>query len=57
MSTLTLLVVLLLVLVGLIVFVGLAYLVHHHPAWAEPLVVALGGVTLMGMAIGLIITR
>ncbi|MDQ1051976.1 hypothetical protein [Streptomyces sp. V4I2] len=56
-STLALLVVLLLALVGLIVFAGLALLVHRHPAWAQPLVVALGGVTLMAMAVGLITTR
>ncbi|MEU6258646.1 hypothetical protein [Streptomyces sp. NPDC047043] len=57
MSTLAILVGLLLVLVGFIIFAGLAFLVHRHPAWAEPVVVALGGVTLMGMVIGLVITR
>ena len=44
MSTIAMLVVLLLVLVGVIVFGGLAYLSHRHPPCREPLLVGLTGV-------------
>ncbi|MFF0205851.1 hypothetical protein [Streptomyces sp. NPDC005017] len=57
MSTLALLVVLLLVVVGLMGFAGLALLVHRHPSWAEPVVVAFAGVTLLCAAASVIITR
>ncbi|MGW7410300.1 hypothetical protein ACWGI9_42665 [Streptomyces sp. NPDC054833] len=43
MSALALLVVLLLVLVGLVLVVGLGYVVHRRPALAAPLTVALAG--------------
>lgn len=47
MSTLALLVMLLLILAGLIVIGGLAYVVHRRPALAQPLTVALAGATVL----------
>ncbi|MEV0774546.1 hypothetical protein [Streptomyces sp. NPDC050428] len=38
---------LLTVAVLLLVFFGLAYLTHRHPSLGTPLIVAMGGVTLM----------
>ncbi|MFE9333195.1 hypothetical protein [Streptomyces sp. NPDC006925] len=57
MSTLVLLVGLLLVLVGLMLFGGLAYLAHCHPTWAVPIGVGLTGLTLMTAAVTVITTR
>ncbi|WP_186319384.1 hypothetical protein [Streptomyces sp. SAJ15] len=51
MTTLTLLVILLLVLVGGIVFGSLVYLAHRHPDWTQPLIVGLTG---MGLLIALV---
>jgi len=53
-STLALLVVLLLVLVGLLIFGGLAYLVHRHPALTQPLAVGLAGLAVMGAVVAAI---
>ncbi|WP_181384453.1 hypothetical protein [Streptomyces sp. NWU49] len=54
MSTLALLVVLLLVLVGLLIFGALAYLVHRHPALTQPLAVGLAGLAVMGAVVAAI---
>ncbi|KOV71838.1 hypothetical protein ADL00_07010 [Streptomyces sp. AS58] len=48
MSTLALLVVLLLVLVGLLVVGALGYAVHRRPALTAPLTVALAGAAVLG---------
>ncbi|MET7888412.1 hypothetical protein [Streptomyces avermitilis] len=47
MSTLALLVLLLLVLVGLLLISTLAYAVHRHPALTQPLLVALAGAAVL----------
>ncbi|MFJ4633430.1 hypothetical protein [Streptomyces sp. NPDC088847] len=47
MSTLAVLVVLLLVLVGLLVVGGLAYIVHRRPALTGPLSVAIAGAAVL----------
>ncbi|MET8030128.1 hypothetical protein [Streptomyces avermitilis] len=47
MSTLALLVLLLLVLVGLQLISTLAYAVHRHPALTQPLLVALAGAAVL----------
>ncbi|MER5582346.1 hypothetical protein ABT090_11975, partial [Streptomyces asoensis] len=57
MSTLALLVVLLFVLVGLLVVGALAYLAHLHPAWVQPLLVGLAGVTALAALITPVIAR
>ncbi|MEU2268149.1 hypothetical protein ABZ568_17425 [Streptomyces olindensis] len=57
MSTLALLVVLLLVLVGLLTFGGLACLVYQHPTWGAPIGIALAGVTLMVTLVTTIVLR
>ncbi|MGI5133225.1 MULTISPECIES: hypothetical protein [unclassified Streptomyces] len=57
MSTLALLIVLLLVLVGLLIYGGLAYLVRQHPTWGAPIGVALADVTLMATLVATIVTR
>jgi hypothetical protein len=57
MSTLVQLVALLFVLVTIIVFGGLAYLVHHHPAWGKPLTVALTGVCGLATVVAAIVSR
>ncbi|MCX4564736.1 hypothetical protein [Streptomyces umbrinus] len=57
MSTLALLVVLLFVLVGGIVFGGLAYLAHRHPFCREPLLVGLTGVAVLAALVTPIVTR
>lgn len=57
MSTIALLVVLLLVLVGSIVFGGLAYLSHCHPSCREPLLVGLTGVAVLAALVMPIVTR
>ncbi|WP_327188294.1 hypothetical protein [Streptomyces sp. NBC_01334] len=57
MSTLALLVVLLLVLVGLLVVGGLAYLARRHPAWVQPLLVGLAGVTALAALITPVVAR
>ncbi|WP_210594304.1 hypothetical protein [Streptomyces sp. GESEQ-35] len=54
MSTLALLVVLLLVLVGLLLASGIAYVVHRNPAWAPPIGAALAAVTLMVTVVAVI---
>ncbi|MFC8660704.1 hypothetical protein [Streptomyces sp. NPDC057199] len=57
MSTLHLLVALLLVLVGAIVFGGLVYLAHRHPASREPLLVGLAGMAVLAALVTPIVTR
>ncbi|WP_203691804.1 hypothetical protein [Streptomyces sp. SID12488] len=57
MSTLALLVVLLLVLVGGIIFGGLAYLAYRHPSCREPLLVGLTGVAVLATLVTPIVTR
>ncbi|WP_328842951.1 hypothetical protein [Streptomyces sp. NBC_00258] len=57
MSTLALLIVLLLVLVGLLTAGGLAYVVHRHPALAQPLTVGLSGLALLGALVAVITAR
>ncbi|MFE7935653.1 hypothetical protein ACFU6S_44425 [Streptomyces sp. NPDC057456] len=57
MSTLALLVVLLLVLVGLLVVGALAYLARRHPAWVQPLLVGLAGVTALAALITPVVAR
>ncbi|MFC7014499.1 hypothetical protein ACFQMH_22820 [Streptomyces viridiviolaceus] len=53
MSTLALLVVLLLLLVGLLFLGALGYLVHRHPALARPLTVVLTGAgVLVALVVG-----
>ncbi|MFH8520262.1 hypothetical protein ACH4CE_35365 [Streptomyces gelaticus] len=51
MSSLTLLVLLLLVLVVALVLGALGYLTHHHPALATPMLVVLGGATVLAACI------
>ncbi|GGJ70568.1 hypothetical protein [Streptomyces brasiliensis] len=51
MSTLTRLVILLLVLVGGILFGGLAYLAYRHPTWGQPLIVGLTGVGVLAAVV------
>lgn len=55
MSTLALLVLLLLVVVGVLLAAGVAYVVHRHPSWAQPLGVAFGAVMVMATLVGLIL--
>ncbi|MCX4564646.1 hypothetical protein OHA02_52160 [Streptomyces phaeochromogenes] len=57
MSTLVLLTILLLVLVGLLTAGGLAYLVHRHPALTQPLTVGLSGLALLGAVVAAITAR
>ncbi|MDV9168632.1 hypothetical protein R6V09_00550 [Streptomyces sp. W16] len=57
MSTLALLVVLLLVLVGGIIFGGLAYVAHRHPSCREPLIIGLTGVAVLAALVTPIVTR
>ncbi|MFJ3513173.1 hypothetical protein [Streptomyces luteogriseus] len=57
MSPLVQLVALQLVLVTLIVFGGLAYLVHRHPAWGKPLTVGLTGVGVVATVVAAIVSR
>ncbi|WP_445524508.1 hypothetical protein [Streptomyces cyslabdanicus] len=57
MSTLVQLVALLLVLVTTIVFGGLTYLVHRHPAWGKPLTVGLTGVGVLATVMAAIVSR
>ncbi|MCX4707154.1 hypothetical protein [Streptomyces sp. NBC_01373] len=56
MSTLVLLVILLLGLVGLILVGALAYAVHRRPALSQPLTVALTGAAVFAAVIALIVT-
>ncbi|WP_331763551.1 hypothetical protein OH738_40645 (plasmid) [Streptomyces hirsutus] len=56
MSTLVLLVVLLLSLVGLMLVGALAYVVHRHPALSQPLTVALAGAGVFAAVITVIVT-
>jgi hypothetical protein len=57
MSTIALLVVLLLVLVGHIIVSGLAYLTHRHPSCRDPLLIGLTGVGVLATLVTPIITR
>ena len=57
MSTLALLVVLLLALIGGIIFGGLVYLAHRHPSCCEPLLVGLTGVAVLVALVTPIVTR
>ncbi|MER6736574.1 hypothetical protein [Streptomyces puniciscabiei] len=57
MSPLVLLVALLLFLVTTIVFGGLTYLVHRHPAWGKPLTVGLTGVGVLVTVVAAIVSR
>ncbi|MFE4056687.1 hypothetical protein ACFXP3_10385 [Streptomyces sp. NPDC059096] len=56
MSTLALLVLLLLAVVVVTVAGGVAYLVHRHPSWNQPLGAALSVVTVMGTLVAVIIS-
>ncbi|GHI04174.1 hypothetical protein AQI88_35375 [Streptomyces cellostaticus] len=56
MSTLALLVVLLLGLVGLMLVSALAYAVHRRPALSQPLTVALTGAGVFAAMITVIVT-
>ncbi|MCW8383909.1 hypothetical protein [Streptomyces justiciae] len=56
MSTLALLVVLLLVLVGLLFVGALAYAVYRRPALSQPLMVALAGATALIGVVTAIVT-
>ncbi|WP_179202403.1 hypothetical protein [Streptomyces caniscabiei] len=55
MSRLALLVLLLLVVVVLLLAAGVAYVVHRHPSWGQPLAAAFGAVTVMAALVGLIL--
>lgn len=57
MSTLVLLVILLLAIVGAMLAAGAAYVVRRDPSWSQPLSVALSAVTLMGALVGVIVAR
>ncbi|WP_327188092.1 hypothetical protein [Streptomyces sp. NBC_01334] len=57
MSTLALLVVLLLGLVGLLVMGALVYVARRHPAWVQPLLVGLAGVTALAALITPVVAR
>lgn len=57
MSTLAQLTVLLLVLVGLLIAGGLAYVVHRHPSLAQPLTVGLTGLAVLGAVVAVITSR
>ncbi|MFJ8770234.1 hypothetical protein [Streptomyces clavifer] len=57
MSSLNLLVLLLLVLVGLLFVGALAYVSHQHPALATPLMVAAAGGAVLVACVGVILTR
>lgn len=57
MPTITLLVLLLLVLVGMLAVGALIYLAHRHPAAREPLLVGLAGVAALGAILTPIVTR
>ncbi|MDX3232575.1 hypothetical protein [Streptomyces sp. ME19-01-6] len=56
MSTLALLVVLLLVLVGLLVVGGLAYVVYRRPMLTQPLTVALAGAAVLVAVVTVVVT-
>lgn len=55
-STLALLVVLLLVLVGLLVVSGLAYAAYRRPVLAQPLMVALAGAAVLVAMVTVVVT-
>ncbi|TGZ12329.1 hypothetical protein DV517_74240 [Streptomyces sp. S816] len=57
MSTLVLLVILLLAIVGAMLAAGAAYVVRRDPSWSQPLSIALSAVTLMGAMVGVIVAR
>ncbi|MGW7825117.1 hypothetical protein ACWGLF_45695 [Streptomyces puniciscabiei] len=57
MSTIALLVILVLAVVGTLLAAGVAYVVRREPSWGQPLTVAFGAVTLMGTLVGVIVTR
>ncbi|MEU2929514.1 hypothetical protein ABZ636_31350 [Streptomyces sp. NPDC007251] len=57
MSTLALLVVLLLVLVGLLFIGALAYAVHRRPRLTQPLTVALTGAGVLVAMVTAVVTR
>ncbi|MET9915350.1 hypothetical protein ABZZ74_53710 [Streptomyces sp. NPDC006476] len=57
MSTLALLVLLLLVVVVLLFAAGVAYVVHCHPSWSQPLGAALTAVMVMATLVGVILAR
>ncbi|MFG2833156.1 hypothetical protein ACGFWI_37920 [Streptomyces sp. NPDC048434] len=57
MSSLALLVLLLLILVGTLFTAGLAYVSHRHPTWATPLLVAIAGAALVVASVTAIVTR
>ncbi|MFF3350901.1 hypothetical protein [Streptomyces sp. NPDC002779] len=56
-SALALLAALLLVVVGILLAAGAAYVVHRHPTWSAPLGAAFGSVTVMAALVGVILTR
>ncbi|MET8168164.1 hypothetical protein ABZT34_28570 [Streptomyces sp. NPDC005329] len=57
MSTLAILVVLLLVLVGLLVVGALTYVARLHPSWVQPLLVGLATVTALAALITPVVAR
>ncbi len=56
-STLALLVALLLVVVVVLLAAGVAYVVHRHPSWSQPLGAAFGAVAVMATLVGAILAR
>ncbi|WP_069874439.1 hypothetical protein [Streptomyces malaysiensis] len=56
MSTIAMLVVLLLVLVGLLLVGALAYVVHRRPVLTQPVTVALTGATVLVAMVALVVT-
>lgn len=56
MSTIAMLVVLLLVLVGLLLVGALAYVVHRRPVLTQPVTVALAGATVLVAMVALVVT-
>jgi hypothetical protein len=50
-------VLLLLVVVVLLFAAGAAYVVHRHPSWGQPIVVAFGAVAVMNTLVGVVLTR
>jgi uncharacterized integral membrane protein len=56
-STIALLIILVLVLAAVNTAASLAYLVHRHPNWGQPLLVALAALALLAALVTSIVTR
>jgi hypothetical protein len=56
-STLALLVALVMVVVGIVLTTGAAYVVHRHPTWGQPCGAAFGSVKVIVVLVGVILTR